>query len=83
VLVNEVFNKEEVIARVNKNYKNAVVLELPKDPQSFARKMYAEFRKQSEQDVDLLILPLNKQTSSDWDAINNRLKKAASWDLRK
>ncbi len=82
-LVNRSFNKEDTIAKVNdESIKTAEVIELSLDPQIFARQMYAAFREYSKKETDLLILPIDKQSSEDWDAINNRLKKASTWDFR-
>ena len=82
-MVNRSFNKEDTITKVNdENIKTAEVIGLSLDPQIFARQMYAAFREYSKKETDLLILPIDKKSSEDWDAINNRLKKASTWDFR-
>lgn len=83
ILANVGVSKEEIIKKLgNSNIRTAEIIHLSADPQFFAREMYAAFRKGSKKNVDALILHLNINEDQEWDAINNRLSKAATWDLR-
>ena len=73
---------DDISKETGKAIKKTYELKLPEDPLLFARTMYSEFRRASKKDVDLLVLNHHKKNTGIWGSIENRLTRAATWDLR-
>jgi len=72
----------DLLKLTDKKITNYKVLELSDNPLIFARTMYAQFREESKNPYDLLVIEKNKSTEGVWASIENRLQRAATWDLR-